>query len=289
MENQQEQGELVPVPEPTRVPRQRQVAVPTTPAEMLGLAVKNGASVEQMGQLISLMERAKAIEARQAFVDAMVEFRQQQLRVQTNQVGEVRKDGKMVYSYRYADLASINDVVTNGLAQVGISHNWTTKQEGGLVSVTCTLMHKFGHSESTTLMAGADQSGGKNSIQAIGSTVSYLRRYTLLAITGIAVEGDDDDGQGAGPAERAEMRQAAKDMRRERPNPASVAAQRQPAAAAAADPQLLAAAQAAADRGRAAFDVFWKGLNGAKRTAIGGHLDDFAARCDAADAQGAAK
>jgi hypothetical protein len=109
-----------------------------------------------------------------------------------------------------------------------------------------------------------------------------LRRYTLLAITGIAVEGDDDDGASVGTAERAEMRQEARAMRSGRQNPAEVAAQRQPAPAA-PDAQLLDDAKAAADKGRAAFDVFWKSINGAKRTALGVHLDDFAARCDVAD------
>ena len=31
-------------------------------------------------------------------------------------------------------------------------------------------------------------------IQAIGSTVTYLERYTLLAVTGLAVAGTDTDG-----------------------------------------------------------------------------------------------
>ena len=48
-----------------------------------------------------------------------------------------------------------------------------------------------------TLSASADNSGSKNSIQAIGSTVTYLQRYTLLAITGLATEDMDDDGSGS--------------------------------------------------------------------------------------------
>jgi hypothetical protein len=268
------------------LPAKRQQAkplavIPTSPAEMLGLAVQQGASVEQLDKLISLMERTRAIDARQAYVNAMVAFRNQQITVSTNQTGEVRKDGKLAYSYRYADLAAINDKVTAGLAQVGISHNWTTKQESGMIHVTCTLTHQMGHSESTTLAAGADQSGGKNSIQAIGSTVSYLRRYTLLAITGIAVEGEDDDGAGVTGDERAEMRQAARDMRRP-PRPADVAAQRQQAPKE-AEPALLDAARDAADQGRAAFETFWKSINGHKRTMLGGLLDELQRRCDAAD------
>jgi hypothetical protein len=53
----------------------------------------------------------------------------------------------------------------------------------------------MGHSESTSLTAAPDTSGSKNSIQAVGSTITYLERYTLLALTGLAAQGQDDDGQ----------------------------------------------------------------------------------------------
>ena len=46
--------------------------------------------------------------------------------------------------------------------------------------------------------APLDTSGGKNNIQAMGSAVSYLERYTLLAITGLSTKEMDDDGRGAG-------------------------------------------------------------------------------------------
>ena len=82
--------------------------------------------------------------------------------------------------------------------------------------VTAILSHELGHSESTTLSAPIDASGGKNAIQAVRSAWSYLRRITAESILGIATgyEGDDDDGASAGapveqepeaPAEKPEM------------------------------------------------------------------------------------
>jgi hypothetical protein len=282
-----------PEPQPARLPARRQpkqqmAVIPTTPAEMLGLAVQNGASVEQLDKLISLMERTRAIEARQAYVTAMAQFKQDPPTIIKNKTAKMQKDGRDLYSYGFADLAAVCGGIVEALAKVDISHAWTTTQANGLITVTCTLTHAMGHSESTALSAGADQSGGKNSVQAIGSTVKYLERYTLLAITGIAVQdNEDDDGAGASPVERAEMRQAARDMKSNRnPRPADVAAQRQQAPKA-ADPQLLADARFAADHGRGAFETFWKGINGEKRTALGPELDNLQQRCDAADAQGA--
>ena len=48
------------------------------------------------------------------------------------------------------------------------------------------LTHARGHSEKVWLQASRDDSGNKNAIQALGSTISYGRRYTtcdLLNIT----------------------------------------------------------------------------------------------------------
>ena len=47
-----------------------------------------------------------------------------------------------------------------------------------------------------SLSAPPDSSGSKNSIQAIASTLTYLQRYTLLSITGLAASEADDDGRG---------------------------------------------------------------------------------------------
>jgi hypothetical protein len=53
------------------------------------------------------------------------------------------------------------------------------------------------------MSAPPDASGGKNTIQQIASTVTYLQRYTLLAITGVATKGQDDDARGAQPEQAA--------------------------------------------------------------------------------------
>jgi hypothetical protein len=59
----------------------------------------------------------------------------------------------------------------------------------------------MGHSEENTLMAGKDDSGNKNGIQAIGSTVTYLQRYTLKAALGLAAGADDDGAKSDGEPE----------------------------------------------------------------------------------------
>jgi len=44
--------------------------------------------------------------------------------------------------------------------------------------------------------APLDTSGGKSTVQGVGSTNSYLRRYIACNIFNIVVVGDDEDGNG---------------------------------------------------------------------------------------------
>jgi hypothetical protein len=62
----------------------------------------------------------------------------------------------------------------------------------------CIVEHRDGHSEDTSLTAQPDNSGKKNSIQAIGSTITYLQRYLLKLALGIAASKDDDANSAGG-------------------------------------------------------------------------------------------
>ncbi len=66
--------------------------------------------------------------------------------------------------------------------------------------VVGVLRHEAGHKEEAELVLPADVSGGKNPVQAVGSSLSYGQRYVtklLLNLASRRVE-DDDDGQMAG-------------------------------------------------------------------------------------------
>jgi len=44
-----------------------------------------------------------------------------------------------------------------------------------------------------------DNSGSKNAVQAVGSSVSYGKRYVMAALLNITTRGEDDDGNAAAP------------------------------------------------------------------------------------------
>lgn len=174
-----------------------------TPMAMLQLAVEKGASVEQLERLMALQERYEANEAKKEFVAAMTRFKENPKIIEKNATVDFTS-AKGRTHYKHATLANVCDVIGPALSEVGISHRWETEQlDGGMIRVTCILTHARGHSEKVFLQAGRDESGNKNNIQAVGSTVTYLQRYTLLAATGMAVadQRDDDGGGGSGPQE----------------------------------------------------------------------------------------
>jgi hypothetical protein len=169
--------------------------IPTTPAVLLDIAVRQGADLDKLEKLMGLQERWEATQARKSYFEAMTAFKADP--------PEIDKDKKVSYktnsgttAYNHASLANVTSKISSALSKYGLSANWTTKQDEKGVTVTCRISHVLGHYEETSLIAAPDSSGGKNSIQALGSTVSYLERYTVLALTGLATHDMDDDCKG---------------------------------------------------------------------------------------------
>lgn len=159
-----------------------------TPMEMLDRAVQSGAPVETLDKLMNLHERWEKNQARKAFDNAVAEAKAQIKPVVKNREGHNSK--------RYADFAAIAMAVEPILSDHGLSFRFRST-EGERINVTCVLSHRDGHYEETTLSGPADTTGNKNAIQAIGSTLTYLQRYSLVQMLGLAVA-DDDDGYKGG-------------------------------------------------------------------------------------------
>ena len=165
---------------------------------LLEIAITKGTDMAQLEKLMDLKERYDKEEARKAFTAALAAFKGEGVVISKDRtVGFETQTG--FTSYTHASLGNIIEVATPCMSKHGLSHRWLTDQGDGVVKVTCILTHKAGHSESTTLQAAPDGSGKKNAIQQVSSTITYLERYTFLAITGLAVKEQDDDGQTSEP------------------------------------------------------------------------------------------
>jgi len=154
---------------------------------------------EQLQALLNVQKEYERNEAEKAFHRALAEFKKHDIQIGRDKLVTYKTD-KGTTSYRHATLGAALTIVNPILSQYGLSLTWTTNQDmqnGGRVKVTCVLSHAMGFSTSTSLEASPDSSGSKNNIQAIGSTISYLERYTAFSLLGLASMDQDDDGAGA--------------------------------------------------------------------------------------------
>lgn len=175
-----------------------QVAVlaANSPMGMMMAAVKQGIPLDQIKEMMAIQREWEADEARKAFNDAFAAFKAEKVDViKRKQVDFATSKGRT--QYKHAELSDLTDAVGPALARHGFSWSWTPEQKNGRIYITCTLQHRLGHEKSATMDAPADDSGGKNTIQAIVSTTTYLERHTLKAVCGISEKGDDNDGAGA--------------------------------------------------------------------------------------------
>ena len=111
------------------------------------------------------------------------------------------------FKSRYADLNSVREACRIPLAKNKIAVIQLPHAEGKTVTVTTRLAHASGEWIECDLSADAQGPG----IQQIGAAITYLRRFGLSAMTGVAPD-DDDDGEsamGRGAPPRPEARPAA--------------------------------------------------------------------------------
>lgn len=125
------------------------------------------------------------------------------LAVAQGEIQNAKKDSENpFFKSRYADLAAVRESIQgpfakNGLAVVQLPSTMFT-QDGSIVSVETILMHASGEwvsGEQSVLLPQADP-------QKIGSATTYLRRYGLSAIAGVASEMDDDGNAASQPAQK---------------------------------------------------------------------------------------
>lgn len=98
------------------------------------------------------------------------------------------------YKFRYATLDAIIDHVRQPLTENGLWFTQTLANGDGKYKLVTTLLHASGQtlsSETPLLVQGAGN-------QEFGSALTYMRRYALTAMLGIAADEDDDGNHSDG-------------------------------------------------------------------------------------------
>jgi hypothetical protein len=156
-----------------------------------------GLDTQSLRELLELQREWQRDNARSSYTRAMVELK-------NNLPAVLDRDRKVSYgktNFRFTTLSHAMEAVTPHLNDYGFSLTWIPTNSEGMIRVTCRLTHVDGHYEETTMSAPPDNSGSKNPIQAIGSTQSYLQRYTALALLGIATKDMPDADDPPEPAD----------------------------------------------------------------------------------------
>lgn len=157
-----------------------------SPTQMAYQLIQSGADISAVKEMLAVSRELAAEQARRAFDDAIAQAKAE--------IPIIGKNARGHNSKRYADFSAYASALKPVLAKYGLSYRFRTEQTDR-ITVTCVLSHKDGHSEENSLSGPADTSGNKNAIQSIGSTLTYLQRYTLVQALGLAASEDDDGGR----------------------------------------------------------------------------------------------
>ncbi|AUR11183.1 ERF superfamily protein [Phaeobacter inhibens] len=164
------------------------------------VAMDPNSDLAKLERMLELKERHDAQNAKAAYASAFAQA--------SAEFPTIPLNGKGHNGKPYATLEDITKLTRPVLSQYGLALTFAV-DVGEQVVVTAKLMHKAGHSESTSMALPRDTSGSKNAVQAVGSTQKYGQRYTAQAILGLSLGMDDeDDGRAAaGRGEPISVRQ----------------------------------------------------------------------------------
>lgn len=159
------------------------------PSELLTLAVDKDLDIEKLGKLMQLQKEWAADQSRKAFFLSLAKFQ--------SEVPEIRKSKSVAFNevkYNYAPLSDVVRQIKDTCRECGLSYRWEIQDDKEVIKVTCLVTHVDGHTEQTTMTASPDDSGKKNKIQQRGSSIEYLKRYTLIGALGLSTTDSDVDG-----------------------------------------------------------------------------------------------
>ena len=169
-------------------------------------AANPAVDVTKMQALLDMQERILDRQAKAAFNHALARVSATMPRVKKN--GRVDL-GAGKGSYDFAKWEDMDTVIRPLMRQEGFTLSFDMEpRDGGGGVVVGKLLHQDGHSETARIPLPADGGAGRNNLQAMGSTLSYGKRYCAEMLLNIVREGADDDAQ-TGGAEYITAQQAA--------------------------------------------------------------------------------
>lgn len=178
--------------------RQDSFIPPASMLEIIARAANDpNVDIAKMQQLLAMKREIDADNAKQAYNRAL-KAAQEEMGV----VGYNRTNNQTRSSY--ATLEKLDSAVRPIYTKHGFSISYDTGDgPEGMIRVLCIVAHQDGHERTYKLDVAADGKGAKGNdvmtkTHAIGSGLSYGKRYLLTAVFNIQTGENDDDGNGAG-------------------------------------------------------------------------------------------
>jgi hypothetical protein len=169
------------------------------------VALDPGADAAKLERIIAMYEQLKAKETELAFNAAKGRILKKLSRAKIiknrpalHEIENGRPRKGAYEAFKYAPLEEIDKHLRPLLIEEDMDLSYSDEPcENDGILIRGRLKHlPSGHFEDSFMPAPLDTSGGKSSVQGVGSTNSYLRRYIACNIFNIVVVGDDDDGNG---------------------------------------------------------------------------------------------
>lgn len=170
--------------------------------------------LDKFDRLIALQERTEDRHAERAFNVAFVQLQGKLPRIKRDGTLEyptdkAKPDGPKRPISKYAKWETIDAGIRPVLTEAGFALSFKISQrgEGGGLNVSAVLRHIGGHKEiGDPFPVPLDTSGGKNNLQAYGSSLSYGKKYAAFGALNIITEDEDTDGRAETPTTGAEER-----------------------------------------------------------------------------------
>jgi len=99
---------------------------------------------------------------------------------------------------KYADFLSVVEATRPALTSNGLSISQPITYVDNIPAINTILLHSSGQYISSSMPIEVHEQKGINKMQALGSAVSYARRYAYESIVGVA-RIEDDDAHKSGP------------------------------------------------------------------------------------------
>ena len=159
---------------------------------LIDKAIEKDIDVDKFAKLVDIVKMLENEKAKRDFYESFSKFQSSIPTIFKN--SEVNM-GYGKPKYNYATLSDIITAIQKPLGEANLSFRWEISNNNDIIEVTCILSHSGGYELQTSIQAGKDATPGKSNVQAIASTITYLKRYTLVSLLGIGTADPDDDAQ----------------------------------------------------------------------------------------------